>query len=279
MLVLEDGRSFRGESYGAVGETVGEAVFSTGMTGYQETLTDPSYHRQVVVHDRAARRQHRRQRRGRRVAPHLGRRLRRARPAPRPSSWRSRAPGGRARRAARRRHLRHRHPRPHPAPARARRDAGRRVLRRAARSRRSPCSTRVRRRPRWPAPLCAARGHHRRAVRRAGRGGATVHRRGARPRHQGDDADAAGPAGHRGARAAGDVDLRADQRARRRRGLLLQRPGRPGQRRARDHPAAPGARRADPVLRHLLRQPAARAGRSASAPTSSSTATGGSTSR
>ena len=49
ILVLEDGRTFRGEAYGAVGRTVGEAVFSTGMTGYQETLTDPSYHRQVVV--------------------------------------------------------------------------------------------------------------------------------------------------------------------------------------------------------------------------------------
>ena len=49
LLVLEDGRSFVGEAFGAVGETVGEAVFSTGMTGYQETLTDPSYHRQVVV--------------------------------------------------------------------------------------------------------------------------------------------------------------------------------------------------------------------------------------
>jgi carbamoyl-phosphate synthase small subunit len=49
VLVLEDGRTFRGEAYGAVGRTVGEAVFSTGMTGYQETLTDPSYHRQVVV--------------------------------------------------------------------------------------------------------------------------------------------------------------------------------------------------------------------------------------
>src|SRR3954464_3131208 len=49
MLVLEGGRTFRGESYGAVGETFGEAVFSTGMTGYQETLTDPSYHRQGVV--------------------------------------------------------------------------------------------------------------------------------------------------------------------------------------------------------------------------------------
>lgn len=49
ILVLEDGRVFHGESYGAIGQTVGEAVFSTGMTGYQETLTDPSYRRQVVV--------------------------------------------------------------------------------------------------------------------------------------------------------------------------------------------------------------------------------------
>ncbi|HEU5008962.1 MAG TPA: glutamine-hydrolyzing carbamoyl-phosphate synthase small subunit [Jatrophihabitantaceae bacterium] len=49
ILVLEDGRTFAGEAYGAVGETFGEAVFATGMTGYQETLTDPSYHRQVVV--------------------------------------------------------------------------------------------------------------------------------------------------------------------------------------------------------------------------------------
>src|SRR5882757_9630287 len=49
VLVLEDGRTFRGRAYGSVGETFGEAVFSTGMTGYQETLTDPSYHRQVVV--------------------------------------------------------------------------------------------------------------------------------------------------------------------------------------------------------------------------------------
>jgi carbamoyl-phosphate synthase small subunit len=49
LLMLEDGRTFRGSSLGAVGETFGEAVFCTGMTGYQETLTDPSYHRQVVV--------------------------------------------------------------------------------------------------------------------------------------------------------------------------------------------------------------------------------------
>lgn len=48
-LVLEDGRVFRGTVYGAVGQTLGEAVFCTAMTGYQETLTDPSYHRQIVV--------------------------------------------------------------------------------------------------------------------------------------------------------------------------------------------------------------------------------------
>jgi len=49
VLILEDGRTFTGRAFGHRGETVGEAVFSTGMTGYQETLTDPSYHRQVVV--------------------------------------------------------------------------------------------------------------------------------------------------------------------------------------------------------------------------------------
>ena len=90
VLVLEDGRAFTGFAYGAVGETVGEAVFSTGMSGYQETLTDPSYHRQVVVM----------------TAPHIGntglndednesRRIWVAGyvvrdPAVRPSSWRSR---------------------------------------------------------------------------------------------------------------------------------------------------------------------------------------------
>ena len=90
VLILEDGRSFVGQSFGAVGETVGEAVFSTGMTGYQETLTDPSYHRQVVVM----------------TAPHVGNtgwndeddesgRIWVAGfvvrdPAPRPSSWRAR---------------------------------------------------------------------------------------------------------------------------------------------------------------------------------------------
>jgi carbamoyl-phosphate synthase small subunit len=90
VLVLEDGRTFRGEAFAAEGQTVGEVVFTTGMTGYQETLTDPSYHRQVVVQ----------------TAPHIGNTgvndedsesdriwvagyvLRD--PSPRPSSWRSR---------------------------------------------------------------------------------------------------------------------------------------------------------------------------------------------
>jgi len=90
LLVLEDGRVFRGHSFGAAGETFGELVFSTGMSGYQETLTDPSYHRQVVLA----------------TAPHIGNtgwndeddesaRIWVAGyivrdPAPRPSNWRSR---------------------------------------------------------------------------------------------------------------------------------------------------------------------------------------------
>jgi carbamoyl-phosphate synthase small subunit len=48
-FVLDDGRIFQGQSWAATGRTFGEAVFQTGMTGYQETLTDPSYHKQVVV--------------------------------------------------------------------------------------------------------------------------------------------------------------------------------------------------------------------------------------
>lgn len=49
VLVLEDGQVYVGEPYGAIGTTSGEIVFATGMTGYQETLTDPSYDRQIVV--------------------------------------------------------------------------------------------------------------------------------------------------------------------------------------------------------------------------------------
>jgi len=49
LLVLEDGFALVGRAYGATGRTVAEIVFNTAMTGYQETLTDPSYHRQIVV--------------------------------------------------------------------------------------------------------------------------------------------------------------------------------------------------------------------------------------
>ncbi|GAA1348346.1 glutamine-hydrolyzing carbamoyl-phosphate synthase small subunit [Falsarthrobacter nasiphocae] len=89
VLVLEDGTVYRGRAYGARGETLGEIVFSTGMTGYQETLTDPSYAQQIIVQ----------------TAPHIGntgvndddaesRRMWAAGyvvrdPARRPSNWRS----------------------------------------------------------------------------------------------------------------------------------------------------------------------------------------------
>jgi len=48
-LILENGTIFEGKSFGAVGEVVGEIVFTTAMTGYLETLTDPSYYGQIVV--------------------------------------------------------------------------------------------------------------------------------------------------------------------------------------------------------------------------------------
>jgi carbamoyl-phosphate synthase small subunit len=49
MLVLEDGTRYLGQAYGARGQRLGEVVFATGMTGYQETITDPSYAGQIVV--------------------------------------------------------------------------------------------------------------------------------------------------------------------------------------------------------------------------------------
>ena len=49
LLALEDGTTYWGQSIGAPGETFGEFVFNTGMTGYQEVLTDPSYCGQIVV--------------------------------------------------------------------------------------------------------------------------------------------------------------------------------------------------------------------------------------
>src|SRR6187455_3826680 len=49
VLALENGKIFRGKSAGATGETAGEVVFNTSMTGYQEVLTDPSYTGQIVT--------------------------------------------------------------------------------------------------------------------------------------------------------------------------------------------------------------------------------------
>ena len=49
LLALENGQWFRGKSVGALGETSGEVVFNTSMTGYQEVLTDPSYAGQIVT--------------------------------------------------------------------------------------------------------------------------------------------------------------------------------------------------------------------------------------
>ena len=49
ILLLQDESLFSGKSLGHIGETVGEVCFNTGMTGYQEILTDPSYHRQIVT--------------------------------------------------------------------------------------------------------------------------------------------------------------------------------------------------------------------------------------
>src|SRR5438093_1530 len=49
LLALEDGTTWPGEAFGAIGERPGEIIFNTAMTGYQEVLTDPSYHGQIVV--------------------------------------------------------------------------------------------------------------------------------------------------------------------------------------------------------------------------------------
>ena len=169
MLVLEDGRTFRGESFGAEGETFGEAVFSTGMSGYQETLTDPSYHRQVVVM----------------TAPHVGNTGMNDEdpesgqiwvagyvvrdPARVPSQLAlATHPRRRAARAGRRRHQRGRHPRPDPPPPRARRHARRHLHHRDRPAGAARAGARLGRDDRCRA---GRRGHHRRALRRARRSG------------------------------------------------------------------------------------------------------------
>ena len=158
VLVLEDGSVHRGEAFGARGRTLGEAVFATGMTGYQETLTDPSYHRQIVVA----------------TAPHIGNtgwndeddesaRIQVAGyvvrdPARRPSNWRSTADLGEelARQgvvglAGRR------HPRDHPPAARGGLDARRPVLRRRAGRPHLDARRGAATAPGWPAPTSPAR--------------------------------------------------------------------------------------------------------------------------
>ena len=202
MLVLEDGRIFRGEPYGALGQGLGEAVFTTGMTGYQETLTDPSYHRQIVVQ----------------TAPQIGNTgwndeddesgaiqvagyvVRDPARTPvelalAPSAGRGAAPAGDRRRRGRR------HPGAGAAPARAGRDALGGVLR---------CRAGARRRARRAGAAEPAdggrrplrRGHHPRALRRARRRRAAVPGGRAGRRDQVEHAADDGRAGHRDARAA-----------------------------------------------------------------------------
>ena len=276
LLVLEDGRSFTGYAFGAEGETFGEAVFSTGMTGYQETLTDPSYHRQVVVM----------------TAPHVGntgmndedaesRKIWVAGyvvrdPARVPSNWRSqRSLDDEPARPGRRRHLRHRHPGPDPPPARARGDAGRHLHHRDRQARPAAARARLRRDGRVQPQRG---GLDPRGVRRLAGRREALHRRRGRPGHQGQHAADDGRARHRGARAARDVDHR----------------GRPGRRvpTGSSSPTAPATRRPRPARSSCSRPPSSAtsptsgsasatsssAARWASAPTSSSTATAGSTS-
>ena len=221
ILVLEDGRVFRGESYGALGETFGEAVFSTGMTGYQETLTDPSYHRQVVVM----------------TSPHVGntgindedpesRRIWVSGyvvrdPSRVPSNWRSvrslddelRDQGvvgisGIDTRALTR-HLRER--------------GAMRVGISSDSTDADALLARVKESAEMTGAELAGRGVHRGDLRRAGRRREAVHCRRDRPRHQGQHPPDDERARHRGARAA--LDRVAGRRARgaARRAVLLQR--------------------------------------------------------
>ena len=234
------------------------------MTGYQETLTDPSYHRQIVVM----------------TAPHIGNTgvndeddestqiwvagyvVRD--PARRASNWRSRAharrrPG----RPGHRRHQRDRHPRAHPPPARARRDARRHLLRRraAGRERRAPPDDEL-----LDDVLAAPAMVGADLAGEVSTDDAYVGRAGRRTRavatvaavDLGIKAMTPQRLAERGVRVhvlpsnATIDDVLATDAGRR---LLLQRPRRPGRGDARDRAAARGAGPQDPVLRHLLRQP------------------------
>ena len=279
ILVLEDGRTFPGEAFGAPGETFGEAVFSTGMTGYQETLTDPSYHRQVVVM----------------TAPHVGntgmndedqesRRiwvsgLRRPRPrpravqlalAPRASTTSSRDQGvvgisGIDTRALTR-HLRER--------------GAMRVGISSTETDPQALLQRVLGAAEMAGAELADEVTTAEAYVVPGRGREAVHRRGGRPRHQVDDPADDERARHRGARAAGRPP-RSTTCVAHAAPTGSSSPTAPATRRPRRRRSSCCRARSsgDPLLRHLLRQPALRPGARASAPSSSSTATAASTSR
>ena len=257
VLVLEDGRIFTGTPFGAVGQTLGEAVFSTGMSGYQETLTDPSYHGQIVVatapqigntgwnHEDA-------ESRGDKiwVAGYAVRD-----PSPRASNWRATGTledelvrqrivgiAGIDTRAVVR-HLR----------SLGSMKAG--VFSGDALADPDELLTRVRSQPSMLGANLAGEvstdGHLCRGIRWA----ATLHRRRDRPRHQDQHAAQLRQAQHPKSCLAVDGDVRADRRPQARRGVPVQRAGRPGDRRPhrRRHPR--GARRRHPAVRHLLRQP------------------------
>ena len=124
LLVLEDGTTLHGTAFGADGETFGEMVFNTGMTGYQETLTDPSYCRQIVAMTAPHIGNTGRQRRRSRVAPGLGQRLRGARAGQARLELAGHArPGRLSAGRGRHRHRRPRHQGADQAGARAGRDA------------------------------------------------------------------------------------------------------------------------------------------------------------
>ena len=280
LLVLEDGTTFTGSAFGAEGEVFGEAVFSTGMSGYQETLTDPSYHRQVVVA----------------TAPHIGNtgwndeddessRIWVAgyvvRDAARvASSWRSRRSldAGLAAQGvvgmcdvdtrALTRHLRERGAmRVGISSLGVDRDTLLARVRAAPEMTGAHLAGEVSTPEAYVVPAWRLQERRRREL-SGGCGGRppTGHRearlpgRSDRPRHQVDDSRPAGRTRHRDPRAARDHDVGAGRGAGPRRRLLLERPRRPRGDGGRGHAAALGARGRGAVLRHLLRQPDLRPG-------------------
>ena len=206
VLVLEDGRTFRGR-----GVRRRRRDLRRGGLHHRDDRLPGDADRPVLPPagrraDRAAHRQHRRQRRGRRVGPDLGRRLRRARPAPRPSTWRSPPhPGGRAGRARASSASAASTPARSPGTcASAARCGSASSPDRRPRGRPDELLAIVRAAPEMAGAHLADEVSTDRAVRRGRGGRAAVHRRRARPRHQGDDPAPDGRARHRGARAAGD---------------------------------------------------------------------------